>query len=123
MAPVCFCIETVVEIVVLSLTEQLQPVFAAGMVTVQPVDAGPVPTLISKDAVLLPPEMDAPDPPQPAAAIVGTVEVTMALHDPKDDPHVANEIPPFKSTAVEALEPRTEEPCLEITQSPVDSVP
>lgn len=70
---VCFCTNTVVEIVVKSLTEQFHPVVAAGKVTVHPGAVGVVPTLMLKDAVPLFTEMLAAAPPHPPAAIVGAV--------------------------------------------------
>lgn len=71
-APVCLCIETDVDCVVMSLAEQFQPVVAAGIVTVH-ADPGAVPTPILNAAVPFCAVIEAADPPHPAAAIVGVV--------------------------------------------------
>ena len=64
--------ETVVLFVVMSFAEQTQSVVAAGIVTVQ-VPVLLVPTLTLNAGVPLEVEIEAADPPQPAAAIVGAV--------------------------------------------------
>lgn len=76
---VCFCKNTLVELVVISVTKQFQPFVAVGKVTTHPADVGVVPTLIVNAAVPLVVAMLAAAPPHPPAAIVGAVSEMSTL--------------------------------------------
>jgi len=74
IAPVCFTKKLVVDVALTVLASQVQLVVAAGIVTVQPpAVAPPLPIRISNDAVPFAAEMVELVPPQPPAAIVGSV--------------------------------------------------
>jgi hypothetical protein len=70
----------------MSVAEQIQSVVAAGIVIVQ-VPVLLVPTLTLKAAVPLFVEMEAPDPPHPAAATDGSV-LLMNVFSPEAIPKV-----------------------------------
>ena len=70
----------VVEIALVWFASQRQFVVAAGMVIVQPPEVGAVPVRILNDAVPFALAMLAPEPPQPAPAIVGIVAETTVFN-------------------------------------------